>query len=350
MNLFPTSGKAPDGVETGTLWQVQMSPCGWFNSRSSVNPSYWYLQIAVVLVFSFAPVAFPSAQHSSHYDFPALRDQDKLAIHMAMALCVPMLVDSLLDRSSARFRWGRESLRALLGLSIFIPLVLLVIYCVDLDHPNVPLYFSLLAVQQTTMNSLLYMLYNAHDREIWSDVRTTLCMSLHNLAWVSMVLGRVGVSGCDTFGRVVFLFDMGLFLYILLALWVPKYWGLMVVAIAGHTDAGVSSNRFGITKFIFGLENSVYTQLTADEAVSILYVLASALLNGAVLIASLHLVGLEWAAYAQAVFVVLLTVYPGRVARQQAIKSDVSSCLALSIFALSHRICGCPNAVTFTLL
>ena len=150
-----------------------------FTSRASVRREYIYIVTMFGAIASFLPMLTPSSKLLERDDFPNLIYPPYiLAVKLCLALCIPMLIDTLLD-SMNHLSTGTEILRSALGINLFIPSLLYVLVLFEQDDPNFTLFYSLFMVQRVILFSLLFQIFNVHDREVWTDVRMTMLICGH---------------------------------------------------------------------------------------------------------------------------------------------------------------------------
>jgi hypothetical protein len=319
---IPTKAMLKPTVEKTEVWGT----FSWFHSKASVSPLYWYACIVVGLVLATVPLILNVEE--SEEDFPQLYSEPyKLALTINVVLGAPMLIDTVLDFFTA-VNPAAERVRVLLAITVTIPAVLSISLCFDDDEsaPNFLLYITLVMYHQIAQYCLIYQILNIHDKEIWTDVRISVFHVLHVLGWSCFSWVRwLRMPGLIYLGVMAFSANISIVMYVFLALWIPKYWNILRVAISRH----MSSSGSWFTKYIFGLESSIYGYMTPDEAVSIFYIAVTFSMVVITMIYFGELKGYLYGAYSQAAFILLLTVYPGRVARQNALKSDVSRPVSL---------------------
>jgi signal transduction histidine kinase len=298
-----------------------------FNSSASISPFYWNLTICLGVFISFMPLISPSfSAEISIFDFPQLTYKPYvLALTLNVAFAVPMLTDALLDCFDGVQKYGSEVIRALLAIAYMVPALLIILLCLDEESPDFRLFHSIVMCHLVVQYCLLYQLLNSHDREVWTDLRITVMTILHVIticSWTaSMWLDKPALGAVSL---CTFVLNNLLGLGILLFIWFPKYWRIVQSAV-GRYDAATKSNRFSwFTKYIFGLQSSIYSHMTPDESISIFYVATLCVICLTTAIGQNSLLGYMTGTYAISFFLILLTVYPGRVARQIAKESSAA--------------------------
>lgn len=302
----------------------QLSVVKLFNSTTSVSPIYWNAGVCIGVFVTMIPIMFPSLDYKvfTNNDFQQLSYEPyKLALTLNVAFAIPMLIDALLDRFENSTSNGAEAVRVRLAIGMMVPALLMVIFCFGEPNRNYQLYHSILISHQIILYSMLFQLFNVHDREIWSDVRVSFMTLLHILAMTSWFMM---IRVCPSFVFVFFVVALAnnlLLVSIVVFLWVPKYWEILQAANERHKT---SSESCRLVKYIFGMEGSIYSFMTADQSISIFYVVTTFLLTIVFSINFGTTVGYMTGTYMLSVFLILHIVYPGRIARQKAKASDAA--------------------------
>jgi len=329
-------GQAYADVETGQLNKEtsvsrRLFPCVMglfrlFNSSVPVSHTCWDVGICIGVFIVLIPVFVPTIALSLDIGhFPQLLHEPyKLALTLNVAFSVPMLIDALLDCINEGKKFGAERLRVLLAIGFMVPALTTVLLCFDGNTPNFRLAHAVLMAHQIVQYCLLYQLLNVHDRLIWADVRVTIMTFLHITVlitwsasfWIAYSLRYVAMCAFGLNNLMVF----GIVWY----LWIPKYWSIITTASDRHALVFPKQKYSWLTKYIFGLDGSIYSLMTADETISVFYIVTGFVL---IVIAAVSLRttwGFMIGTYAISSFAVLLTVYPGRVARLKAKESDAA--------------------------
>lgn len=296
-----------------------------FNSQATVSRKLINGGMCFAAMLTFLPTLLPPTHTLSLDDFPMLfYDPYKLAVAINVALTVPMLIDTILDNMNS-MKVGAELLRVAVAVTLFLPTLLVLWFCFG-DSPRFLLFFSLVVFQQAVLYGFIFQILNFHDSAIWTDVRVALLVGGHVSGWTFYAMAAAISPVFWVLSSLIHALNLLHFLCIIMFLWLPKYAMLFRTALAVHAEkAEATGSRFHwLTKYIFAHEGSVYSFMTADEAVSIFYVILSTAMITITLLPLALTEGFLLGSYAQSAFIVLLTVYPGRVARQKAKKSDVS--------------------------
>lgn len=278
---------------------------------------------------TFLPAILPPTGVYSLNDFPQLSYQRyMLSIAINLALSVPMLIDTILDNlNSLSSDHVANRLRVAVAASLFLPTLFVLLFCFRGDNSPYLLYVSLVICQQLVLYTLIFQILNVHDKEIWTDVRIAFLITGHVSGWVLFAMGVSLMTFFFILSDFIFLVNLAFFLFIVVTLWIPKYFRLFSSALAARREKikESSSSCFAyISKYIFAMEGSVYSFMTADEAVSIFYLMIGVIMLVISLLPGSGKSIFLLSSYAQSAFIILLTVYPGRVARQKAKESDVS--------------------------
>jgi len=312
----------------------------WYNSPAPVSRLYINAGICVGAFLTFLPVILPPTDELTLDQFPMLSYEPyKLSIAVNVALAVPLLIDTILDNMN-KFQMAAERLRVAIAVIVFVPTLVVLLVCFDngAESPPFRLFASLVICQQAFLYGLIFQILNVHDSVIWTDVRTAILITGHVMGWAFYAM-RLSISPIfGALGALCHLLNMLHFMFIILVLWGPKYASLFRAALSAHSEE-VKDTSFvlWLSKFVFALEGSVYSFMTADEAVSIFYLMLSVAMITITLLPVTITKGFLLGSYAQSAFIILLTVYPGRVARQKAKESDV--CCYFSLLDLPLLCC-----------
>jgi len=151
----------------------------------------------VVMIFTLITIFIPMVHHSpSHYiesKFVHLSDPFyDAAMRICVGLCVPVLVETSLDYlftpSTSRYHleYALHSYKFIIVLGIFVPTLVIVYFCMHTDRYNL---FSCASLSQVMLLAYptLYLL-NYYDNYIWTNTRTSvLLLSFSSIGWFMTV-------------------------------------------------------------------------------------------------------------------------------------------------------------------
>ena len=173
------------------------------------------------------------------------------------------------------------------------------------------------------------MKLNFIDSKIWTDVRVTILITDHTTLWV--------FYGCSYAFSPTFFDPFIIIAYFNILIYTVTlyYWTLVYIGLLKSLRKNLEEPlqiKSGLQFFpsifeIIQWNMSGISNLTHDECVSVFYVLILSTMLILVLFGG-HMGPNRFYAsltYAECAYIVLLTLYPGRIARQKAENSDVSN-------------------------
>ena len=278
-----------------------------FYSDVKVNKVIWYSLTVLALVFSFLPLyTAPNAViRKENYNESLKNETYAHVIVVLIAMSVPMVYDSFLDYVHASTIICLELFRLLLSLSLLIPCIIIQQLC--LSPPNPDLFVSIAIFHNTLLFCSIFLILNLLDNSVWTDARITVIMIFEFVIWTTFTCGVAIAPRILLITELVFICSV---IFCLVILWTAykRYRAII-------NDGAV-----------IGFHN-----LSDNQLVSIFYIMALIIMVAYQQFGAFALNGTAnnlYTLYVRAGLIVLLTLYPGRIARRRADSSKV--CLYMS--------------------
>lgn len=305
------------------------------------HPTTVGLAFVFSLLCQFVPVFITKQSDEPQFGYDVLTDPlHESVLRIAVALCIPILLELLQDHYFTP--WSRISCtdyiyyhKLSIVFTFFVPNLLVLVLCVQPVWEE--LYLCLKQAMVTLLAFPTVLLMNFYDNDIWTNSRAGYVLGMNAIARVFWTLYFVSTSPVFKLLGIVFR-----------ALMIPMGLPLMVKWFYRHGAC---------IKDVLLLRHTEDSKFGDARSLSVFYVLVAFFIGMTFFISSISFPegdnsvdGGRMNIIVQVIVISLIALIPGRLARRDAVQSDVSRSRTLPHSFFDHVIMLLLTHYWFTLL